>query len=44
MRAFEFLPQEFDAVTVNVYLPAFVGVPEMSPDSLSESPAGSFPE
>ena len=37
------LPTEFTACTVNVKVPALVGVPEMSPEVLSVSPPGRSP-
>ncbi len=37
------VPTEFVACTVNVKVPACVGVPEMSPDVLSSRPLGSAP-
>ena len=39
----ELFPAEFVALTVNEYVPAFVGVPEIFPALLKVSPAGRVP-
>jgi len=36
-------PTLFDAFTVNVYVPAVVGVPDISPDVDNDSPPGRLP-
>ena len=43
VKALDALPTELAACTVNVNVPAVVGVPEMSPEALSVSPAGKSP-